>query len=224
MVSSTTALWAGSYFGSVNETNTVYSFNDSPMVNNDYSSGFNSYRLVGSGLAVRYVGNEMARGGQMILYRHFSNLTIPNGFTPSEMLQNKETTTVPIDRDWHYVTWKPTDATDISYVNSVYTYYPMVIYISTAGPAQGFEFDAVSWFEAVGLAIPNLTPSEYDPLGLAVIKSAIAVPQPPDSPQSNFERFLQSAGSIAMDSLSFLGRGATMAMQGAAALSNIGLL
>jgi len=224
MVSSTNMNFATTVFGAVGETNTVFGYNDSPMVQNDFAAGFNSYRLVGSGLAVRYVGNEMARGGQMILYRQMNNISIPNNTNPTEMLQNKETTTVPVDRDWHYVTWKPADGNDISYSNGVFIYYPLVVFISAAGASQGFEFDTVSWFEVTGTAIPNLTPSEYDPLGLAVIKSAIAVPQPPDAPTSNFERFLQSAGSIAMDSLSFLGRGASMAMQGAAALSNIGLL
>jgi hypothetical protein len=220
----TTTSFATSTFGGVGEANTTVVQNDSPFVSTDFASNLKGYRLVGSGLAVRYIGNEMLRGGQMVLYRNNGNLTMPNPYPPSEMLQNKETTTVPVDRDWHYVVWLPTDATDITYVAATQTYYCMMAWISNCGAAQGFEFDVVSWFEVVGTALPNMTPSEFDPLGLAVIKSSVAVAQPPDSPQSNFSRFLETAGAVANASLSFLGTGAKVAMKTATALTNVGLL
>jgi hypothetical protein len=223
MVYGTSALFDGTDYGSAGETNTVMGNNDSPFTQTSYTAGGYNYRLVGSGLAVRYIGNEMERGGQIVLYRQTGNVSIPNGTTPSELTQNKETTTVPVDRDWHYVVWKPTDMTDVSYFTTTQAYYCLLAWVNN-NDGQLFEYDAISWFEICGQALPNLTPSESDPIGLSVIKSAIAVPQPPDSPTSNFSRFLKDAHSIAMDTLSFIGTGASYALRGAAALSNIGLL
>jgi len=215
------------YGGPTTDTGTFGSSNDSPITSAAWPANNDSYRPVGAGLAVRYVGNEMARGGQMILYRDPQNQYIIAS-SVAGLLSNKESTTVPVDREWHYVVWKPADFQDTSYTSALQASNTgqlcLLIYINGSAPGSSYEFDFVQWFEVIGRDIPNLTPSENDPVGMAVIKSAIALPQPPDSPTSNFRDFLRNATAIANDTLSFMGAGAKIAMKGGAILSNIGLL
>jgi len=226
-VNSATTFTSPNSFGGINETGTTGATTDSPLTTTGWNLNNNSYRLVGSGLAVRYVGNEMNRGGQIILFRDPQDQLIP-GSTASQLLSNKETTTVPVDRSWHYVVWKPSDFQDTSYTlalqNATTGQFCLLVLVVGCTAGQAFEFDFVQWFEVIGRDIPNVTPSENDPIGYAVVKSAIAVPQPPDSPKDNFSRFMNDAMDIANSTLSFIGTGVRGAMKGAAILSNIGLL
>lgn len=220
----TNVTFIGTFATTPGETGTNVARNNSPFSAVQFGATAMTYRLVGSGLAVRYVGNEMARGGQMIIYRQNFNTTFPNPLTVNIALQNPETTTVPIDREWHYVTFKPVEADDYDYSTTISGAFSLVILISGATAATAFEYDFVQWFEVIGGNVTNLTPSDSDPIGMAVIKSAMAVPQPPDSPKENFANFLDTALAIADSTLSFIGSGANAFLKGTALLTNIGLL
>jgi len=215
-------------FGGIGETGANFTAtNDSPITAGSFVLNGNSFRTVGAGLAARYVGSEFNRGGQMLLYRDPQDQLLTN-LTPAQLLSNKETTSVPVDRDWHYVVWKPSDFQDTSYTNVLQSatlgQFCMLVYILGGVSGTTFEFDFIQWFEVVGRDLPNETPSVSDPLGYAVVKSAVAVPQPPDSPKSNFSRFLSNMAGIANETLSFVGTGVRAISQGATLLSNIGLL
>jgi len=209
-------------------TGAGYATSDSPIVSSAFNSNGNAYRVVGSGLAIRYLGNEMARGGQILLYRTNDNVSPPTGggSVSTYFFENKETTSVPVDREWHYVLWKPVLNQDTFYNGTLpgATSYCMLAFVSGAGAGTAFEFDIVTWYEITGPDLPNLTPSENDPIGMAVVKSAIAVPQPADAPAENFSRFLRTASDIASHTLSFIGTGVSAVVKGAALLSNVGLL
>jgi len=208
-------------------TGNVAGTTDSPLATANFNANGNSYRVVGSGLACRYVGNEMNRGGQMLLYRDNQNNTIP-GITQTQLLANKETTTIPIDREWHYVVWKPASATDTNYNQTLPLItgagFCLMVVVYGAVTNLSFEFDFITWYEVVGRDLANLTQSENDPNGLAVIRSASAVPQPPDSPKDNFSRFMGNLAEIANETLSFVGTGVKALNTGANVLANIGLL
>lgn len=220
----TTGLFTGAEIGTPGESNTDTMTNNSPFVSNQFASDGLEYRLVGAGMACRYLGNEMSRGGQMIIYRNPSNGSYPVPTTQQLMLSNPETTTVPVDREWHYVTFKPVESSDYEYSFTVVNNFNMIIAVTGIVNGAAFEFDCVQWFEIIGQPVPQVTPSDSDPIGMAVIKSAFAVPQPPDSPKENFGRFMKSAMSIANDTLSFIGTGAKAFGKGVAMLNNIGLL
>jgi len=224
----TTVAFNNTYFPGLSATGIANVTSDSPLTSTAFNTNNNAYRVVGSGLAVRYLGNEMARGGQLVLFRENNNVT-PSGGTgaiANYFLENKEATSVPVDREWHYVLWKPVLYQDTFYNGSLpgATSYCLLAFVSGASPGASFEFDIITWYEVTGLDLANLTPSENDPIGMAVIKSAIAVPQPPDSPADNFSRFINTAASIAETTLSFIGTGVGIAMKGASILSNVGLL
>jgi hypothetical protein len=157
---------------------------------------------------VRYTGNELNRGGSVIIYRSNNNESVGYPLTASVMLQNKECVTVPVDREWHYNVYKPTSAPgDVGYEFIVSNVYPNMIMIQGATAGMSFEYDWVTWFEVIGAQVPNLTPSSSDPLGLAVVKSASAVNQPVNTPSQNWSNFLDEVSTIAGDTLSFIGRG-----------------
>lgn len=219
------SLYATQTFGGLLEAGTTSATSDSPFTNTQFSVGGASYRPVGSGLATRYVGNEQTRGGQMVLYRTSQNQLVPTGTTQNLLLNNNEATTVPVDRDWHYVTWKPAVAQDTAYTFGFpVNQFPLIIFVFGGTAAMSFEFDFITWFEVIGTDVPALTPSSDDTLGYAVIKSGIAVPQPPDSPASNFRRFIETVADIADETLSFIGRGSAVATRTSALLNNVGLL
>jgi len=210
---------------SASEVNTSQVFTDSPFVFTQFSGYPNLYsRTVGSGLAVRYTGNEMARGGSIIINRVNDNGNPTYPFTATQMLQNKESVTVPVDRNWHYCVYKPAVEQDTAYAFINTNVFPMSILVQGAGPGQSFEYDWVTWFEVIGPQIPNLTPSHSDPLGLSVIKSATAINQPVMTPSQNWSHFLSEVGTIAEDTLSFLGRGVGVLATAAPFLTSVGLL
>jgi hypothetical protein len=220
----TNASFANAIIGAPGETNTVAFTGTTPFPASSIGSNGSQYRTVGAGLAVRWIGSEYQRGGQMILYRDPNNSTTTVGAGTSTFLLNTETTTIPVDREWHYVNWKPVDANDYEYNIGIGTYYPLVVWVAGAVANQGIEFDFVQWFEVSGSNTPNMTPTDSDPIGMAVIRSAMGVPQAPDSPKEAYKRFLVNAGEIAESTLSFLGKGAPLAIKGASILQNVGLL
>jgi hypothetical protein len=71
-----------------------------------------------------------------------------------------------------------------------------------------FEFDAISWFELIGDALPTSSKSESDPLGLAAVQTALPNHQPEDNPQSSFVSLVGSIGSAVSEAFSFVGKGA----------------
>jgi hypothetical protein len=220
----TTGAFNTAAFGSVAETNTTQIFGTTPFAPSIISTTNCQYRVVGCGVAVRWIGSELNRSGQMILYRDPNNGTPVGGATASILLLNTETTTVPMDREWHFINWKPVSANDYEYNTSIGTTFPLLLLVAGSIVNQGIEFDIVQWFEMSGQALPNMTPTDSDPIGMAIIRSAMGTPQSPDSPKEAFERFLQSAGRIADSTLSIIGKGAPLAIKGATILQNVGLL
>jgi len=164
------------------------------------------YRVVGCGIRIRYAGNELNRGGRIISYRQPNNGNIP-GSALDVFLNNLETVTVPVDREWHSSVFKPARAQDISYQNSSVVLtpeYSQLLLITGATPGTTFEFDAICFFEVVGANLPTLTHSHSDPVGMSVVSTALSTHQPTTTPSDDLSSVISSISSIAETALSFV--------------------
>jgi len=164
-------------------------------------------RVVACGVRVRYVGPELTRGGRIIEYRHPTNYNAPAGASAAVLLANRETEPVPVNREWHYAMWKPAIPDDLGYSASPSAVqgYCLLVLIVGAPPGVTFEYDVIAHFELIGDAVPNLTASHNDPLGMAVLSQGLAAHQPDKAPADNFNAVAKSVGSVARTTLSFIG-------------------
>jgi len=185
-------------------------FNDSPFVAADFGAALNQSRLVGAGLRARYTGTEINRSGQAVIFRSPTNrdFLAPGSQSVTNLLTYKETSTAPVDRDWHYAVWRPTTATDIAYANPVdlEPNFCLLVAIFGGQPGQSFEFDYVSWFEIVGNNLPNLTRSHSDPIGMSAVSMAMPLVQPTRNPNTTLRSFLKEMAVGVSTAMSFMPR------------------
>lgn len=164
-----------------------------------------AYRVVGCGLKVCYSGNEMNRQGMWTLARDPSNSPIPSGTANNGLLLFRETASVPVDKHWHACLYKPATASDVTYAprgldidgtatgtNLFYSGPSMIAMLSGGTPGASFQYDFIAWFEMTGRSLPMLTKSDADPLGMALVSSAVSSHQPETNPQANAVAFGRS--------------------------------
>lgn len=163
------------------------------------------YRTVACGIAIRYIGPELTRSGRVIEYRQPTNASIyGTPITVDQMLLNRETEPGPVDREWHYAVWRPAIPTDLTY--GTYSGLPSVcllVFVEGAPVGSAFEVDAIAHFECVGASLPNKTKSYHDPVGMAVISSALPSHQPYGTPKENWKDFASEIFSTAKTALSY---------------------
>jgi len=175
-------------------------------------------RVVGAGLKVRYVGSEFSRSGRMLAYRTPDNGAIQIGINPTQILVDREIISVPVERKWHHVVWRPSNALDTGFFN--YSTLPnkpfstLGVFVEGAGGAINFEFDGVVWLEVVQNTnsaqvqtpgLPRLTPSHSDPIGMSAAVSALPQTQPTQDPSSDLKSFMSSAYDYVKTAISFVG-------------------
>lgn len=176
-----------------------------------------SYRVVGYGIKIRFVGSEMNRGGRVYAARSPINTPIvtasASAFSVSnvQLTANKETSTVPVDREWHCALYKPSVGADLAYSERGDTItigsqiFPtellqgpsLLMLVTGATAGQSFEFDIQGWFEAIGPNVPSLTPTISDPIGMAALATANANTQPTTNVDQNKAGYM----SMAIDAL-----------------------
>jgi len=182
--------------------------NDSPFTKAEFGPLLNQSRLVGCGLRARYTGTEISRSGQAISFRQPTNNDMFYGgsVSESEILTFKETTTNPVDRQWHYAIYRPATPTDLAYSNptALTANFCLLIAVFGGQPGQSYEFDYVSWFEVVGSNLPNLTRSHADPIGMAAVSMAMPIVQPTRSPTNTLRGFLKEMASGVNMAMSFM--------------------
>jgi len=163
-------------------------------------------RLVGGGVKVRYIGPELPRSGRIIAYRSPTNSAITNGLSCQQMLLNKETVSVQVDREWHGVMYKPMSFTDLSYLEGSLadSHSPfMGLFIEGAPVGSLFEADYCGWFEVTGSNLPTYTASHSDPVGMGAVTTVLATHQPESDPLSYAASVFSKIGDVAKTTLSF---------------------
>jgi hypothetical protein len=166
------------------------------------------YRLVAAGIRVRYIGTDFRNQGRLILYRSEGNQTVYNAstvLTGSNLLASTYAQSVPVSRKSSYVFYQPDQATLLNY-QSVNVYDPtlgggpaignanwsLLIYVDggdTTTP-QSWEFEACSWYEAVGSQL-SVTMSHSDPVGFGAVNAAGMARNPTTSPEQVEKPFLR---------------------------------
>lgn len=167
-------------------------------------------RLVGFGMRCRYTGTELNRGGRLICYRASDMSMTSDLFSPSSLLNNRTTITVPVTRKWSQVTWLPSRATDYQFVNSspatVATVSPLVLLCEGGTTGNSFEFEVVGHYEYTGL-VTGETRSHVDLPGMSAIRDAVNATQYVEPGASWYQRSIEwiSNNGIAESSGPILG-------------------
>jgi len=184
--------------------------NNSPYTIAQFNTFNNCRRVVGAGLRARYIGPELTRSGRVIEYRHPINgsvFTIGTGQI-ADYLRNRETEPGPVDREWHYVVWRPALPADIAYRDASSAFAASLLFaVEGAPPGAAFEFDAMVHFEIVGELCPTTSASHSDVIGHSVVSGAmeLGAHQPDLPPKENFLSMAKGISSIASKTVSFLG-------------------
>lgn len=165
-----------------------------------------SMRVVGCSIKIRYSASEFKRGGRIISYRSPLNTGIL-ATNDGEFLTNPESVSVPVDREWHAVCYRPAREQDLAYIDQNAAVnpneYTLLLYITGAEAGVTFEFDVIGWFEMIGNRVAQATRSHSDPSGLAAVATALSQFQPTTSPAKNFANAVNEVGEIVSDALSF---------------------
>lgn len=167
-----------------------------------------SLRVVGASAKIRYSGTELNRGGRIIAYRTPNN-TDAESQSADVFLTNPEAVTVPVDRDWHAVNFRPARDVDLAYASTAFAVssleFSQLLLVAGAIPGSSFEYDVIGWYEMSGTDLSQLTRSESDPLGLSVVQSVLSQFQPTTNPRTNFQRSLGTIPDIVENVMSFVG-------------------
>lgn len=139
------------------------------------------YRVVGSGLRIRYIGTEINRGGIV-------HCTVtPNHDTVAladinQLGQLETYSRYPVTRDWVEIMhspvmeddflYRPDQGTNPSYYTTLFSTAPFEHYMVqqvTDCVGGAFEWQAVVHFEAVGAEVRGLTPTPVDVTGVSAV-------------------------------------------------------
>lgn len=180
---------------------------DSPFVGDVQS--IRQSRVVGAGLRIRYIGPELTRSGRIIIYRDADNNDMPAALTVPTMLLNKETVTVPVDREWHGVMFKPATFSDLSYlyppnITGGLNRFSLLAFVEGAPVGSTFEVDFCAWYEMVGSSLPGYSTSHSDPAGMAAVSTVLATHQPEDDPLTYAASFFKKVAGVVGETLSYL--------------------
>jgi hypothetical protein len=179
----TNSLYTGSTFTQTNPTTGVVFQND-PQIPYLSTQALNT-RVVGTGIRIRYVGTELARGGTILPTRALPQNDSIAGQNYVNTLERPDHVSRPVDRKWHGVVYSPmfSQATQFTLNNSnidnddLPSNMKMGIWI-TGTPGNIFEFDIVRFFEAVPdggtvssiFTVQGVSRSHTDLPGLSVVR------------------------------------------------------
>jgi hypothetical protein len=155
------------------------------------------YRVVGSGLRVRYTGTELNRGGTIIPFRHPQNEDV-TGLNIGLAMGFQETQAIQVDRKWHMIAWVPTSAGNYQYQTqptSNSNPFNRITILLSGTPTNTFEWEIVSYFEYTGQT-DNVTPSHSDIEGMSRVKDFfdgfLSENASPDSYWAEAQKYLQN--------------------------------
>jgi hypothetical protein len=179
---------------------------NSPFTDAAVASANFQFRLVGSGLRVRYAGSELNRSGRLLMYRERTNNPIPAVANINSLLLDNYYHTSPVDREWHEISYQPSRTTDISYSTWLPTttsantdYRIQLALIEGAAPNSLWEFEVQSCFEVIyAQSGIDVTTSHSDPTGFGAVLSAF-----PNRLIDGGKKLLNYVRKGAMDALSY---------------------
>jgi len=136
------------------------------------------FRLVSACIRVRYIGTNLNEGGQLV------GLMDPNhgslaGKTFANFDAYDESVRFPVDKKWTMISWKPVEASDLSFVSAFpakgNATYPMGFAVQGPSGVQiPLEYEVYANFEFTGTNVRQKTPSPVDTLGFDAVHAITA--------------------------------------------------
>lgn len=187
--------WAGTGgFQSLDQPNPLPADQGYANLNSDYSTaelnldphgvGITS-RVVAAGLRVRYVGQELTRGGTIHAIEQPNHDTLSD-VSLAEMSQYESHFRTQVARKWVTLVYTPTLANEFNYQADAMTSasnfaitggqsydHFMGFYISSASAGAIFEYEAVVLMEVIGSKVRDLKDAETDIVGLSSVVNSI---------------------------------------------------
>jgi hypothetical protein len=140
-------------------------------------------RTVASGLRVRYVGTELARGGTLIVARLPINSTF-QGKSFADLMSTNSIQTIPVTKTWATVTFVPSGDSDYEYNSNangivaadsgLQCRLGCLVSGSTGGNTFEWEFVVHKEYYSTNpaaQAVPNLSVSHSDTVGMSAIRN-----------------------------------------------------
>jgi hypothetical protein len=165
------------------------------------------YRLVGGGVTISYVGTEIDRGGQVVLWTNTSAHPSWDDLSLAQLLLEPMSVRAKATRNAESVSYLPVLTTDLQYGTMSSWCYPddtleinapritNIIFITGAKPGSSWTFDCALHFEMLGTGIPR-TQSHNDPVGYAVVSATHPTIMSTDSPERQERTALQKGLDI----------------------------
>lgn len=164
-------------------------------------------RVVGTAIRARYIGPELARGGQFVAFRHPDGYNI-TGLTIDQWKAYMKCKTFPVDREWVYVhyapirpgdyQYSPNGATNADTPLSDFKFNMGIAVINTTtssgtpGPAP-FEFEWVQIIEYIG-QIDNISRTHVDLEAMSQIRNVTEQKAATIHPHKNTAKALYEIG------------------------------
>lgn len=136
------------------------------------------YRIVASGLRIRYIGTELNRGGTIIAFRDpTGSSTIGQDITT--LLAEVESKKFPVNRVWTTLCWRPSQINDYGFNKDPSTtdtnllFGPICMIVESPDPSIGaaFEYEFSSVYEINGKNVRGQTLTTVDVNGQSAIAS-----------------------------------------------------
>lgn len=174
----TTAAYASANiptFGAAGTANVLNS--NFPYTSAQITAGNVLVRVAAMGVRVRYMGTELQRSGQVILWKTTSNETF-GGQTTAAVLAIPTVTTCATDRSWHGISYIPTRPSDYEYGLVPYTMnagsnHTIGVHVVGTTTNNAFEVELKFYYEIVPGTIspPLITPTHSDVLGFSAVRN-----------------------------------------------------
>jgi len=171
----TTALYAGTTIDPVAAG--VSSANSNAMFTSaEISDDLTTYRIVGSGLRVRYGGTELNRGGFKVCLVDPTHRAL-TGRDEASLNSELQAKRVPITRTWTTLVYRPVTTNDLNFRNAAPSADIPYIGVMMISPDNAinelFEWESFTIVEYQGANARGQTHTDPDPIGYAAV-SAVA--------------------------------------------------
>lgn len=162
--------------------------------NSDYSTGQLvipgglllgiTYRVVGAGIRLRYIGNELNRAGVIHAIEEPNHASLSN-LQPTQLQQFESYFDCAVTREWSQLTYTPVSEVEFAYLPDLLSNpagsYPAETFQHSIGflvegtaPASPFQFEAIMLAEVVGSQVRDLKEAESDSQGRDAVLNSIS--------------------------------------------------
>lgn len=161
-------------------------------------------RLVACGARVRYIGTELNKGGQVYLSVHNGPDSGFGNMASSQIASDPTTVIRPVSRKWTQTAYNPAFPEAFSYDASVSSISSSgvgnakILLMATGEPGNSYQVEIVRFYESISngsLAVPNVSKSHADPVGLGFVKDFLANEDVSMIGRAAYDKFISLAKS-----------------------------